>query len=1215
MFNKLPLSTTREKRMRRKFITLIIILSFCLQTTGVGYLTPIIQLRNNTLRPAAKASAAGDLEEALEGRTLKGGSVVSHKEMFERARVNHTAMRDMPEGYYNKLEAKLRNLHQAASNAPARPLERIKQEVVHLLNRATSTPGLQIHISRDFGALTLRDVQDDGVEVYWIDEGLLNIEGNLLDLTPEDENYIIFDILYAELSHKLRHTGEGLNREAANLPRRIAPAATSAEISFYRERLKTLITETSVAEPVVEGFLIHIKDRNVPYHVGLVYIEEVWATLESLECLMRAAPFKRRTMLAWLEKWSQRYNSSSNKVACAELLGLAEELEGDRNKWTKYSGFTHEGIDTVGKAVIPLFGEFGALTTLSTRMPLRRVVAEREEKVAEVRYGGVQRVGFINLVHDLTGQTPANIANYMETPAGSVLTRENIQHIYGSFVEDGLVIVDRRGILRELPLGNVFRLLNVLHLIAHQAEASCIILDERLAEEEFRDRLQQGIQDTIIREGTDKATHSHDISPDSATHRFVHSIASFQRQAVVNGGIVLSYGNTTAPVIPAGKRGGRPEVDDKGGLTEDNLAVLDARVNDVQREVCDSFKFGALSWAHRVYSIQGTYRPNSERLLNSWQSHRDIIVLGAPSLAEAYYRTLGSNIDSRRVHFISSNIEGERLRELEKELGIDWDQTCVVVVDRGDGSSIERENLAYLRTKVTDKDRVAVIAPRESITFNEASEANRFLIPSLEQTDGMPIADIDLIIPIALFRGVAEAMRLTLDTSSIINEYMKEAEQGTTPLSATTAGKLAGILLALSERSVEKDPTVGPVPINASYFSIYEAEARPILDALTEFFNTLLGSRITGVSVRAPEHCHCSHANAGLGGLGLSVVLFNRTHTGAEDADPDNRIPSSAKNFVRSIPAEGDHPAQDFTFTQYIEAARKANADISLTPMGIPNMSVTYNGYAELIALMQLASIIAYHAALKAKDPKVADAQARVEAARRFDSLFEQARSQPPQTDGENPISYADGRASIRFAGLIDTEGGIGEANLGAVLAEALEARADFLYEVVNKGTHVYLGSPGIAAGAEFQEGLRTARDIGSRGGEDYFFFGIGGARNTMEHGIEVMRFSGNENNNVPRRHYMSAYELRVVKERILEVVRNNPRGLRAVYTSNSGVTDEPDMQYRKMLEALIEVTKEMESKGELDEAEAIQRLRDDIKELREYIKTPLLKRIFKRGK
>ena len=123
-----------------------------------------------------------------------------------------------------------------------------------------------------------------------------------------------------------------------------------------------------------------------------------------------------------------------------------------------------------------------------------------------------------------------------------------------------------------------------------------------------------------------------------------------------------------------------------------------------------------------------------------------------------------------------------------------------------------------------------------------------------------------------------------------------------------------------------------------------------------------------------------------------------------------------------------------------------------------------------------------------------------------------------------------------------------------------------------------------------------TARYYKDRHPEYFHYTGKGHKKRYTPDTLEALRFIRDQANNSRNAEEIST-------------------GLQARFTKEINTTDiiavkTAEEQQLKLMNTLTDTLSSI-----ADQKKEIQSLRDDIKELREYIKTPLLKRIFKRGK
>jgi fructose-1,6-bisphosphatase len=617
----------------------------------------------------------------------------------------------------------------------------------------------------------------------------------------------------------------------------------------------------------------------------------------------------------------------------------------------------------------------------------------------------------------------------------------------------------------------------------------------------------------------------------------------------------------------------KPET--KGFLQEVELEDQRNAIDDVDEEIRKSYREGFLQWPERIIKKFAEI----SIVAGNFSGKRDIIILGAPAVAEALTKLRGIENDCR-LHFIN-NLEAHRFEEMDKLDGFNWKKTGVVFVSQGAGDSIQQINFDYLiENKNILKTNCLAVAPEDHPVMGQIQL--QLTTPDLESCDGVPFC--------------AEAFALSLalaghNYEELIREIQKEFKGAfaAQKISSTGVGALSAVLRGQSLKQAAKieHEVLTETPIANLIVAAYSNEAEKIMRALAQLWNTLLGARTQMDTVSLPEGQH-HQLQMAFSSLGVGVINVVPTET--PDIGVDGIIPPDANGTIAST-RNNTFTVNDFMRVHLRTLADTPDKGWVGTTAPVPGITVRYPGIADLISAFHLASLISYKVAVKNGDRQVMQPDTLIAKLKGLDANIQQGRGQAESqttADSDNPfvMPFADGQASLDVRGLINN-GIFGETpktsnpNFQKVLAACLSSAqlvTSNYWESKGK-KHNFFNAPLKAGKGEtrnkFDRTRKKSRAIGE-GGERIFVLAIGGARNSNLHGSDPLRdFYANETSG-KREEYVNTLDPVAIKA-MCDEIRENPAGVRLIYVSNTGDTDESDAAYRRALRTLLRAARDKE--------------------------------------
>ncbi len=955
------------------------------------------------------------------------------------------------------------------------PLEHERADLRRRLREAR-TSGIEFDISQRCDVPIVKDGRK-----YWIDEYFLGVE--LLKLTPDHKDYARVNILREEITHKMAHSARDI--------------------------------DTRTFEGLQELFM-----------------DETYATMRELEVEIQIGKEGRGAMLAELEKWAASYDVNLDNKIGSETIILADSIASDASLWSRYGGFSVDGIGEVGNRVLRLFKEYirlrEELSTEDRGLLYERIHTERERPLIRA-LDETRRKNLIEFLFDITGRDAGLIDESKLDASG--LTEENIRRIHRTFIEDGVTILDQGGLLRGLDITNSMKLVNLLCLSA--------ALDEDRAE---LVQLKNGVKVDYVREVIERlpetevlAIHAEELGED--TKQTIRELVTTHRKFAVAESVKLDYENATSEGIKV------------GGLTSRDLEVQASLIDSeaVRERIKGSADAGFLSWTRTVSANTG----NIDVITEDLKGYRDIIFLGAPALAGAVVDSQGIELEGRRMHFVN-NLEGKRFQAMERLPDFSWDDTCVVVVSQGIGDSIQKENLKFLKEKVGDK--IAVVADFGNPLLEEASEGL-----SLNTTN---IKDNENVVN---FSGMALALAMSLaglDYRGFIarvEEVINNSTKGPFALSSSAPGKFAAVVRGLGLKENHKHKLV-----TTTMMWSYDKAAQDVIDAVTLSSNQRLARLRTYFGSNAPQANHCDSQLA-MGENGILVALIS-----------PNEWPTS-----HVIPSTAKQRWAQYTDAEAMDTSRRG-AETELTRFSDHNIGITFQagleGLADLVGMIQVASEIDYAVAVETGE-KIAGADQTLRIANEFDRKCGKALGSRRTRDRAPP-----GMTTIDLSGLRDV---LDKDEFSNALTAVTESNLTVRHSHHVKGKHIHLDEPAQAVVKEETKDALDLIELAAQGKKNLITFGIGAQHHNFRFGIGPLRgFYHNELSDKRLLFCGHTLDPSVMQDTIKEIDRD-PYGTWLTYWSYSGETAESDNAFNIALEHLIGKAKKLK----LDEEAAKRRL------------------------
>ncbi|UCD54727.1 MAG: hypothetical protein JSV93_04175 [Candidatus Omnitrophota bacterium] len=936
----------------------------------------------------------------------------------------------------------------------------------------------------------------DGMK-YWIDEYFLGVD--LLELKPRHEHYARVDILRAEIVHKLAHS------------------------------LSDIDTSSS------EGL------QNL-------FMEETWATMRELEMEIKLGDEGRNAMLAELEEWAKSYGMDleDSKIGWRSIKS-AGYVVSRPGLWTRRGGFSLEGIDFVGAGlVLNIIEDFTRLTKRTTRRPLyEKIYAQREKPRMEALFNK-RRNALIDFLSRISGFSKASIEEGIVN--FSKLQRENIHHIYETFIENKVAIVDRGNLFKGLDVITSLKFLNLLSLYAQHKKAELIRIRKNRSNADYvKDFIEKLPESEVLATGIKQIEIN--------TIEALSELARARKKIAITNSVNIDYKNATSEGIEV------------SGLTPEDLEIQASLMDSkaVTERLHNSLVKGFLSWVRNVSSQIAQI----EIVAGNLSEYKDIIFLGAPALAEAIVHNQGVRIEGRRIHFVN-NLEGTRFEAMEKLPGFNWDDTYVVVVSQGEGDSIQKENLKVLREKV--KTKIAVVANMDNPLLEEVPKERRLLTTDIKKNEG-----------VVSFSGTALALAMRLagldyeQFVSRVEKVIKDNMVNGVCLSGSAAGRFAGIIRGLGLKENHKGE-----PVKTIMMLSYDKASQYVINAVTSSSNQRLAGLRTYIGSLAPEVNHHDFQIA-MGKNGTLMVLISPDKWPASQA-----IPPSAKPRWASTP-ENPYNTDDFMDVS------KEGIQTELTEFSDHNIDITYKldleGLADLVGLIQVASEIDYAVSLECGEIKGKESDQALTIVNEFDKDFNGALMTKRRSRPSAKITMSDGMTTIDISGLMG-----GKGLLTHELPDALAAVAENMLIAQRShhidGQHIHLDEPHQAT---VKDEIKKALDLirlASEDKENFIVVGVGGPHNDTKFGVQPLRgFYADEITG--KKVLFGGYTLdpTLMKE-LMDAVDKDPEGTMIMYISSSGETAEPDNTYHILLEHLMKKSKDLD----LNESAAKQRLAKEAK-------------------
>ncbi|MDH5174174.1 MAG: hypothetical protein OEW43_02825, partial [Elusimicrobiota bacterium] len=951
---------------------------------------------------------------------------------------------------------------------------------------------------------------------YWIDEYFLGVD--LLELVPGHMHYARVDILREEIVHKLAHS-------------------------------------------------LHDIDTTPLEGLQKLFMEETWTTMGELEVEIEVGEEGRKAMLAEFEEWAKSHGVDLDSKIGWRPIESAGYIASKPNLWSRRGGFSLEGIDFVGaELVLNVFEEFTRLTKLTTRRPsYEEIYTEREKPRIEALFHR-RRKDLITFLSRISGSSEASIEE--EIVAFSKLKRESIHHIYETFIEEKVAIVDQGDLFRGLDVTTSLKLLNLLSLYARCEKAELIEINKGRSDVPYVRNCIRSIPETqVLATGIDQL--------ERATLNVLSKLATVHRKVTITKTVNIDYKNATSEGI------------ETGGLTPEDLEVQASLIDSeaVTKRLRNSVVKGFLSWVRNV----SARTEQIETVADDLREYKDIIFLGAPALAEAIIHSQGIKTEApripegRRIHFVN-NFEGTRFEAMERLPDFSWDDTYVVVVSQGVGDSIQKENLKFLKRKVGTQ--ITVVANFRNPLLKEAPEEHTLITTDIRDNEG-----------VVNFSGVALAlaMRLAgLDYKGFVNrveEVIKDNTEGSVGLSGSAAARFASVIRGLGLKKNHKGELVKTIMMLS-----YDKAAQYVINAATLSSNQRVAGLRTYFGSLAPEVNH-NDFQIEMGKNGTLMVLIS------PDKWPTSQvIPPSAKPRWASTP-ESQYNTDDFM------DITKKGIQTELTEFSDHNIGITYKpnleGLADLVGLIQVASEIDYAVSLECGEIKGKEQDQAPSIISKFDKDFKGALITKRTSRPSSEITMSDNMTTIDISGLMGEKEGLLSKD---ELPDALEAVSKNKLTAQRShhigGQHIHLDEPHQAA---TKDEIKKSLDLISLAAEDkknFIVVGVGGPHNDPKFGVQPLRgFYAHELTD--KKVLFGGYTLdpTLMKE-LIDAVDKDPYGTMIMYISSSGETAEPDNTYHILLEHLMKKSKELN----LDESAAKQRLTKEAERITENPNTFIAK-------
>jgi hypothetical protein len=332
------------------------------------------------------------------------------------------------------------------------------------------------------------------------------------------------------------------------------------------------------------------------------------------------------------------------------------------------------------------------------------------------------------------------------------------------------------------------------------------------------------------------------------------------------------------------------------GLTAAERATEAGEITEISAELERSGATGFLAWPRRVLQRAELIARVVADLTCENNGVRDIIVAGAPELAQELASSRVGGALPCRIHFVNDigPASCSRLAAANRRRGFQWSATAVVIVMQGVGEVASETVYDFCKSQKLPARRFVFVAPERS---RWARRANGGFIPAssvfADVSEGIPFNAEGFALVLAL--SGLDWLTLVRRIGAVFQTWVS-GEQ----ISQSAAGRLAAELRGLRRRPpVRRNALLAPSAIRRVIVVAYSRLTARIVRGLVPQWNAVNGAILELTDTEAPEATH--HRTQVIDDADPVAVLavFSRE---SDDAPPADVIPAGTHPFVAGLP-------------------------------------------------------------------------------------------------------------------------------------------------------------------------------------------------------------------------------------------------------------------------------------------------------------------------